>query len=47
LGLSILLDLNRAVAATEKAGDPVTAPGLPPSYGDPAPLITDDCIRPG
>jgi hypothetical protein len=23
-----------------------TAPGVPPSYGDPAALITDDCIRP-
>src|SRR5665213_4464945 len=44
--LSQLLDLNRTVAGREKAGEPVTAPGVPPSYGDPAALITDDCIRP-
>lgn len=44
--LAQLLDLNHAVAAKEKAGQAVTAPGLPPSYGDPAPLITDDCITP-
>ncbi|HEY2588614.1 MAG TPA: hypothetical protein VGI81_22925 [Tepidisphaeraceae bacterium] len=40
------LDLNLIVAAAEKSAHPVTAPGVPPSYGDPAPLITDDCIRP-
>ena len=44
--LSQLLDLNRAVAAKEKAGEPVTAPGVPSSYGDAAALVTDDCIRP-
>jgi hypothetical protein len=44
--LSQLLDLNRAVAGREKAGEPVTAPGVPPSYGDPTPLITEDCIKP-
>ncbi|MDB5173496.1 MAG: Mtase [Phycisphaerales bacterium] len=44
--LSELLDLNRAVTSREKAGQPVTAPGVPPSYGDPSPLITDDCIKP-
>jgi len=44
--LKQLLDLNHTVAAAEKAGQPVTAPGVPASYGDPAGLITDDCIRP-
>jgi hypothetical protein len=44
--LAQLLDLNLAVAGREKEGKPVTAPGVPPSYGDPAMLITDDCIRP-
>jgi hypothetical protein len=44
--LKQLLDLNHAVAAREKAGEPVTAPGVPASYGDPSPLISDDCIRP-
>jgi hypothetical protein len=44
--LQQLLDLNRAVADREKNGLPVTAPGVPPSYGDPAALITEDCIRP-
>ena len=44
--LKQLLDLNRAVAAAETAGEAVTAPGVPASYGDPAGLVTDDCIRP-
>jgi len=44
--LKQLLDLNLAVAASIDKGKPVTAPGVPPSYGDPADLITDDCIRP-
>jgi hypothetical protein len=44
--LKQLLDLNQAVAAREKAGEPVTAPGVPAAYGDPAALITEDCIRP-
>jgi hypothetical protein len=44
--LSQLLDLNRSVSMREKAGEPVTAPGVPPSYGDSAALITADCIRP-
>jgi hypothetical protein len=44
--LAQLLELNLTVAASEKSGHPVTAPGVPPAYGDPAPLITDDCIRP-
>ena len=44
--LAQLLDLNLSVSAAEKAGQPVTAPGIPPAYPDPAKLITEDCIRP-
>ena len=44
--LAQLLDLNRSVSQTEKAGESVTAPGVPPSYGNPAALVTEDCIRP-
>lgn len=48
--LEQLLELNLAVAEREKAGEPVTAPGIPQSYldagGKPKDLITDDCIRP-
>jgi hypothetical protein len=32
-------------ARREEAGEPVTAPGIPPGYPDPARLVTDDCIR--
>ncbi len=34
------------LAATEKAGQSVTAPGVPPPYGDPASLISTDAIQP-
>jgi hypothetical protein len=34
------------VADAIDRGEPVTPPGVPSSYGDPAELITDDCIRP-
>ncbi|MBI5761923.1 MAG: class I SAM-dependent DNA methyltransferase [Planctomycetes bacterium] len=44
--LKQLLDLNLAVAAKIDRQEPVTAPGIPPTYGDPKPLITDDCIMP-
>ncbi|MBL8760801.1 MAG: class I SAM-dependent DNA methyltransferase [Phycisphaerae bacterium] len=44
--LKQLLDLNLAVASSIERGEPVTAPGVPPSYGDPADLMTEDCIRP-
>jgi hypothetical protein len=44
--LSQLLSLNLAVSAREKAGEPVTPPGVPASYGNAAGLITEDCIRP-
>ena len=44
--LAQLLELNLSVAAREKAGERVTAPGVPPTYPDPTKLVTDDCIRP-
>lgn len=44
--LAQLLSLNLDVAARIAGGQPVTAPGVPPGYGDPSPLISDDCIRP-
>ncbi|MEX0700837.1 MAG: hypothetical protein WD069_01965 [Planctomycetales bacterium] len=43
--LAQLLELNHAVAG-RIAGEPVTAPGIPPGYPDPESLVTDDCIRP-
>ena len=43
--LAQLLALNLDVARREAAGEPVTAPGIPPGYPDPARLVTDDCIR--
>jgi hypothetical protein len=44
--LAFLLALNGTVAAREAAGEPVTAPGLPPCVTDPAPFVTADCIQP-
>jgi hypothetical protein len=44
--LKQLLDLNLAVARAIRQGQPVTAPGVPPSYGDASDLITTDCIEP-
>lgn len=44
--LKQLLDLNLSVASDIENGKKVTSPGVPPSYGDAADLITDDCIRP-
>jgi len=44
--LAQLLELNLTVAALEKQGKRVTAPGIPPSYPSPQKLMTDDCIRP-
>ncbi|MDQ3330748.1 MAG: hypothetical protein M3552_08845 [Planctomycetota bacterium] len=44
--LAQLLALNLDVAGRIERGEAVTAPGIPPSYPDPAKLITDDCIRP-
>jgi len=44
--LAQLLALNLEVAAREDKGEAVTGPGVPKSYGDPADLITEDCIKP-
>lgn len=44
--LQQLLDLNLEVADRIAKKKPVTAPGVPPDYGDPADLITADCIQP-
>jgi hypothetical protein len=44
--LEQLLGLNLAVAAAIKRGESVGAPGAPASYGDPADLITKDCVQP-
>ncbi len=44
--LAQLLTLNREVAARLTRADPVTAPGLPPTFPRPELLITGDCIRP-
>ena len=44
--LKQILDLNLSVAAAITKNQPVTAPGVPANYGDPADLITDDCITP-
>ena len=44
--LQQLLDLNLAVAARLDCGQPVTAPGVPPTYPDPQALVTADCIQP-
>lgn len=48
--LQQLLDLNLSVAAREAKGESVTPPGIPPNFadrgGDPASLVTDDCIQP-
>ncbi len=43
--LAQLLELNLAVAERIEAGEPVFAPGVPPTYPDPKRLITDDCVR--
>jgi hypothetical protein len=43
--LAQLLALNLELARREEAGEPVTAPGIPPGYPDPARLVTEDCIR--
>ena len=45
--LQQLLDLNCAVAEKVGAGDTANkaiSPGLPPSYPDPARLVTADCL---
>ncbi len=44
--LAQLLELNQSIAAQITAGQPVTAPGVPPGYPEPQQLVTDDCIQP-
>ena len=44
--LEQLLALNFEVATKIEAGEPVTAPGIPPDYPNPAELISDGCIQP-
>lgn len=49
--LAQLLALNLAIAAKEKRGEAVTAPGVPGSFieagGDAGALVTGDCVRAG
>jgi SAM-dependent methyltransferase len=44
--LAFLLELNLACAAREKAGETITAPGLPLPSKDQDAFITDECIQP-
>jgi hypothetical protein len=43
--LAALLELNQSVAGRIEAGQPVTPPGVPADFPDPASLVTEDCIR--
>lgn len=44
--LAQLLALNLRVAGSIAMGLPVTAPGIPPGYPNPAQLTSADCITP-
>jgi hypothetical protein len=44
--LAFLLELNRLLAAAEKAGTPIVGPGLPTCVKAPADFITTDCVQP-
>lgn len=44
--LAQLLDLNHTVTNRIENGEPVTSPGIPPTYPKPETLITSDCISP-
>jgi len=44
--LAQLLALNESVAGRIAAGEPVTAPGVPPDYPNPAELVSQGCITP-
>ena len=43
--LAFLLALNLSLAAKEKAGEPVTAPGIPVPESQIPDFVTDDCIQ--
>jgi len=43
--LQNLLQLNLQVAAKEKAGEPVTAPGLPPYIKNAEECVSEECVR--
>ena len=43
--LAFLLTLNLAVATKEKAGEAITAPGLPLSDVARAAFVTEDCVN--
>jgi len=43
--LAFLLALNLSLAAKEKAGEPITPPGIPVPKVQIAAFVTDDCIR--
>jgi hypothetical protein len=44
--ITLLLELNLACAAKEKAGDKITSPGLPLAPSEQQKFITEDCIQP-
>jgi len=43
--LAFLLALNLTLATKEKAGEPITPPGLPLPETDRTAFITDDCVK--
>ena len=43
--LAFLFELNLTLASIEKAGEPITPPGLPLSKTEGAGFVGDDCIR--
>jgi hypothetical protein len=43
--LSFLLALNLELAEKERAGEPITPPGLPLPENDGVAFITNDCVR--
>jgi hypothetical protein len=43
--LAFLLALNLTLATKEKAGDPITPPGLPLPEAERSAFITDDCVK--
>jgi hypothetical protein len=44
--LAQLLALNLEVASKIENDQPVSAPGVPPTYPEPKKLVTEDCIKP-